>query len=263
MTKDGPEIPLLTSSNYWEWAVRVEDRLVAKDLDRYIREGVQRITDVEVAQDRKAISLIRSYVSLELLPYLLGVGSAREAWTMLSAVNTSSLQAKKLGLEEKLLGLKMSKAEDVTEYCARARRIQLELRSAGETVADHRLARCILHGLPMEFEGVRNILLFQAATEVNLDAMVTHLKVAEERMSRSVEQDATALAADKEKKRKKSMKKDAMKKVVCFQCGKPGHFKRNCPEGSRSADGNRESGQGVALTAWSGPDHGSDQHTLL
>jgi hypothetical protein len=139
---------------------------------------VQRSTDVEVAQDRKAIALIRSYVSLELLPYLLGFGSAREAWTMLSAVNTSSLQAKKLGLEEKLLGLKMSKAEDVTEYCARARCIQLELRSAGETVADHRLARCILHGLPMEFEEVRNIVLFQAATEVNLDAMVRWLRSA-------------------------------------------------------------------------------------
>jgi hypothetical protein len=35
--------------------------------------------------------------------YLLGVGSARAAWTVLSALNTLSLQERtKLGLEEKL-----------------------------------------------------------------------------------------------------------------------------------------------------------------
>jgi hypothetical protein len=56
MTKDG---------HYWEWSVKVEDRLVAEDLDRYIREGVARGTDAEDAQDRKKMALTRSYVSFD------------------------------------------------------------------------------------------------------------------------------------------------------------------------------------------------------
>ena len=60
MTKDGPEIPMLSSSNYWEWAVRVEDRLVCKGLDDCIRDGASRSTEAEVSNDRKALALLRS-----------------------------------------------------------------------------------------------------------------------------------------------------------------------------------------------------------
>lgn len=257
MTKDGPEIPLLTSSNYWEWAIRVEDRLITKGLDDYIREGAVRNTEVQMNNDRKAMALIRTYVSLEMLPYIRGLTSARPAWVALAAQNAQTLQAKRLGLEEQLINLRMGKSEDVTEYCARARRVQLELTGAGDEVPDHRLARSILNGLPDEFEAVRNVLLLQAATEVNLDAILMHLKAAEERMNRATDQDAAALAA--QNRQQKKAKKSSVKNIVCFKCGKPGHFKRDCPEGSRSTKTSR----GVALTARSTANPAEDGHHTL
>jgi gag-polypeptide of LTR copia-type len=106
-------------------------------------------------KDRKALAQIRSQVSLQLLPYLAGVQTAREAWKRLVTVNESTMQAKVLQLQENLLQLKMQKTEEVTEYCARARHIQLELASVGQRIDDHRLIRRVLMGLSRAFSGVR------------------------------------------------------------------------------------------------------------
>jgi transposase InsO family protein len=227
MGNDGPEIPSLTSSNYAEWRVRIVDRLINKEVDEYIEEGVRMATETDRKKDRKALAQIRSHVSLQMLPYLEGVQTAREAWTRLATVNESTMQAKVLQLEEKFLQLKMQKTEDVTEYCARARRIQLELASVGQKVDDQRLIRRVLMGLPKAYSGVRDIVLFQ--NNIDVDRVVAQLKVAEESMGRKTEEESTALAAAEKKKGKHQKKK-----IICFKCGKPGHMKRNCPESANS-----------------------------
>lgn len=71
MTRDDDlKMHLLQSLNFGEWAVRVEDRLMTKSLDQFIRECVIKDTQEKIRNDRKASSLIRSSVSMQLLPYL-------------------------------------------------------------------------------------------------------------------------------------------------------------------------------------------------
>jgi hypothetical protein len=225
MERDGPEVPMLTSSNYWEWRVRIEDRLIIEGFDEYISEGVTVRTEEQRRDDRKALALIRSHVGLELLAYLHGVSSARDAWKKLKIVNQPALQAKIAHLEEQLLHLKMQQGEDSTEYCARARSVQLELACVGQPVDDQKVIRRILMGLPESFSSVRDTALRQGTVDV--DEIVAQLKVAEARMSQNIREKATALTADDKNK----LDKRRNKKGTCFRCGKPGHIKRDCPLG--------------------------------
>ena len=80
MKSDTPAIPQLCSSNYWEWRFRIEDKLISKGLDGYLRENALRDTDARVAEDRKALALIRMHVSVGMLPYLQTVTTAYDAW---------------------------------------------------------------------------------------------------------------------------------------------------------------------------------------
>ena len=224
MGNDIFEVPLLTSSNYAEWRVRITDRLIDKGLVRYIREGATRDTEEALEKDERALAQIRARVSMQMLSYLDGVTTAREAWTMLEGVSRSTMQAKILQLEEDLLHLKMRKTEDVTEYCARARRMQLELASVGQPLDNQKLIRRVLMGLPKEYSVIKNILLFQET--VDIDRAVAQLKVAEESMGMKTQEEATALSVDKGKQKHR-------KQIKCFKCGKLGHIKRNCPEMSK------------------------------
>jgi hypothetical protein len=84
------------------------------------------------------------------------------------------------------------------------------------------LIRCILRGLPEEFANVTEFLLYQSGLAA--DTVVSHLRVAEQRLAGAVEGATVLKAAAK--------RPFDVSKVRCFRCHQYGHMKRNCPEGS-------------------------------
>jgi hypothetical protein len=236
-----PDVGLLDSDlDFSEWVTRVTDLLVYKELDTCVeQDGNQLATAAEKSRDRKALSIIRSHVAPALLPYVQGLSTAKEAWDTLHQLYSTSLEAKKSLLEERLLKLQKAKSEDIASYVARAQKLRLELMSAGERISDDRVIRSILRGLSDEFKGVTEVLLFQS--DLTIAKLLTHLKVAEERMSGSSSEDALALkaAAAKEKKKKNF-------NLECWNCGRRGHLKRDCRQPPK---GDKKSKDGVAMTA--------------
>jgi hypothetical protein len=220
MGKSEPDVGMLDSQNYWEWRVRMEDLLIYKDLWDYLSKNEADIrTQEEKRGDRKALSLVRSHVAQEYLPYIQSATHAKGAWDVLSTLHATSLGAKKSLLEDQLTDLTKEKSEDTAAYCGRAQKLRLQLIATGEACSDDRLIRAILRGLPGEFSNVREVLMYQTA--LTMDRVLTHLQVAEERIY-SVEK-VTALKA------RTSIKPDKdMSKVKCYGCGKMGHIRRDC-----------------------------------
>lgn len=238
---DTPEVGMLDSSNYWEWSTRMHDLLAYKGLALWLERDGDSIPAGQPElrqQDRKALALIRSHVSVALLPYLADKTCARTAWGQLALLQRSTLNAKKSLLEDQLLTLKKLASEDVQAYVGRAQKIQLELRSTGENPSEERVIRCVLRGLPEEFANVRDMMLYQVGT-LSLPNVTANLMLAEEQIGKKQLEESTAL---------KAVKNFDRSKVKCFRCHKRGHFKRDCPLGKRF----RESSGAVSLTAVAG-----------
>jgi hypothetical protein len=166
----------------------MEDLLIYKDLWDYLSKNEADIrTPEEKRGDRKALSLVRSRVAQEYLPYIQSATHAKGAWDVLSTLHATSLGAKKSLLEDQLTDL----TKDIAAYYGRAQKLRLQLIATGEACSDDRLIRAILRGLPGEFSNVREVLMYQTA--LTMDRVLTHLQVAEERIY-SVEK-VTALKA--------------------------------------------------------------------
>jgi hypothetical protein len=101
MGKSEPDVGMLNSQNYWEWKVRREDLLIYKDLWDYLSKDEADIqTPDEKRGDRKALSLVRSHVAQQYLPYIQTATHAKEAWDILSTLHATSLGAKGNFLED-------------------------------------------------------------------------------------------------------------------------------------------------------------------
>jgi hypothetical protein len=233
MSKDAtPGVGILETNGYWEWACRMQDLLVYKELgDCITREGLLLAEDAEKLRDRKALALIRSHVSGALLPYIVNKESAKQVWDALKELNVRSLNARKAMLEDELSHLKKAASEGVTEYCARAQQLRLELHGAGEAVSDDRVIRALLRGLPKAFATVRETLLYQ--DNLTLDKVSTHLRGAEERLD---QQDGDAIA----------LKVSGKKRIRCYHCHELGHIRKYCPKLGKKQ---KTEADAVAMTA--------------
>jgi hypothetical protein len=181
MGKSEPDVGMLDSQNYWECRVRMEDLLIYKDLWDYLSKNEADIrTPEEKRGDRKALSLVRSHVAQEYLPYIQSATHAKGAWHVLSTLHATSLGAKKSLLKDQLTDLNKEKSEDIAAYCGRAQKLRLHLITRGEACSDDQLIRAILRGLPGEFSNVCDVLMYQTA--LTMDRVLTPLQVAEERI---------------------------------------------------------------------------------
>jgi hypothetical protein len=80
MGKAELDVGMLDSHNYFEWRVRMEDLLIYKDLGDYLTIKEDQIQSPEQTRgDRKALSLLRSRVTQQYLPYVQASTHAKQA----------------------------------------------------------------------------------------------------------------------------------------------------------------------------------------
>jgi hypothetical protein len=77
--------PLLTKTNYTEWALIVKIKLQARNIWEAIEPG-----DVTLQEDRMALDAITSAVSHEMLASLAVKATAAEAWEAVRSLQISS-----------------------------------------------------------------------------------------------------------------------------------------------------------------------------
>jgi hypothetical protein len=189
------EVGQLTADNYWEWAIRMEGLLVYKDLGECIYRDARALhaNDPQRQRDRKALVLIQSHVSSNLLPMVVIHQTAKAVWDALRVMHDNILAASKATLEDKFTSLKKENSECMEEYINRAQRIRLQLHTQTEPVSDERLQRAILRGLPQEYTYVRETLLLQS--NLTLSQMSQQLRSAEDRLGSKDSSEATILKA--------------------------------------------------------------------
>ena len=206
-----PAVELLDVDNYATWRSKMKFLLITKGLWTAVTGD-----SVDEEKDAKALAQIGLHVKDHHLPVLEGCGTAKMAWEKLEAVYQAKSNARKRQLRKELAQLRMTPAEPLAKYVARAKEIQNQLRAAGYDVADQEVVWTVLAGLPPAYETVVTVLETGTDSDVKLDDILPKLMPVEQRLSTtgaSTRNEVAFLAkADRE----------------CWYCGKKGHVRRNC-----------------------------------
>lgn len=262
----GPLVwPQLTKTNYPIWVIKMR---VAMQSAR-IWEAVERTTaDYEV--DREALYAIYQSVPDSFMPSLAGKDSAKAAWETIRAahvghdrVQQASLQAMRLEFEQ----LKMGDAEAVDDFAARLNTLVAKLRTLGDMVTELRSVQKFLQAAPARYmQIVTSIEQCVPLNTLSVEDLIGRYKAYDERVrmrfgdpqegehlmfSRSQWQkyeekkkggDRASSSSRKNSEQGKpktegqssdSQKSDwkfDIRKVKCHNCGRKGHFKRDCTQ---------------------------------
>lgn len=222
----GLTVARLGDGNEAAWLRDIRSLLIFSDLGKAIEPDAT----PSAKENAKALALINLCVSEHRKVELQGCTSALAAYQLVEALHQSQSVAMGVQLKRQLNSLMKKSQESMVAYVNGARDIQSRLSAAGINIPEGEVVLAVLAGLSTEYDGVVTA-LEGGVTELTFEDVMPKLLAAEQRVGHlksplglGIEHAHVMI--------QKGMRNTAnMPRVVmCWNCGKQGHVRRNCPE---------------------------------
>jgi hypothetical protein len=178
--------PLLTKTNYTEWALIMKIKLQARNLWEAIEPE-----DVTLQEDRMALDAITSAVPQEMLASLAVKVTAAEAWEAVRSLRIDSeavrnVRAQRLRTEFESIRFKES--ESVDDFTMRLGSLVAALGTLGEVIKEQQVVQKLLRVVPKHLSQVAVVIeVTQDLSKLTLEDAGGRLRTVEDRV---VEDDA-------------------------------------------------------------------------
>jgi uncharacterized membrane protein YgcG len=176
--------PVLTRSNYAEWALVMQVNLQAAGLWDAIELG----TD-DYREDRSALAALLRAVPVEMQAGLARKESAADAWEAIRAIQMGGDRIKEATadkLRRDFGELQFKSGECMEDFSLRVSTVANQLRALGDKISDKEVIKKILHSVPDYLEQVAiSIETLLDLNSMSIEEATSHLRAVEERKKKS------------------------------------------------------------------------------
>lgn len=232
--------PMLTRTNYTDWALVMRVNLQAQGLWSAIEPGY-----AEYQEDRMALSAILRAVPPEMLSTLAVKDTAKEAWESVKTMRVGVArvrEAKAQTLRNEFELIRMKESESVDDFSMRLNAIVNNLRMLGDPLEEEKVVQKFLRVVPSRFVQVAIAIeqLLDLKT-LSIEEVTGRLRTVEERYrpgdnDGAVDGGRLLLTEEQWLERRRNRKKNGdtfdKSKVRCYNCQEYGHYswEKKCHE---------------------------------
>jgi hypothetical protein len=238
-------------TDFWYWKMQIEDYLYGMNLHLpLLGEKPDSMKDDEWALlDRQVLGVVRSTLSRTVVRNIVKEKTTAGLMAALSSMYEKPSAIKKVHLMKKLVNLKMAEGTPVAQHLNEFNTITNQLSSMEINFDDEIRALIVLASLPNSWEAMRmvvsnsagkSILRYEDIRDLILNEEVRRRHRGEtlssgfalnlETSGRGQEKNSSR---SRSKSRKGRSKSGSRQQTECWNCGKTGHFRRNCMEPKR------------------------------
>ncbi|CAM0951982.1 unnamed protein product [Alopecurus aequalis] len=227
--------PLLTSTNYTAWAIRVEAILDSHGLWEAVSPAEGEV--VNAGKNKTARAHLLQALPEDILMQVSTKKTAKEVWDSLKTrfVGADRVKAARLStLRGEFDKLHMAEGELLDDYAGKISGMAARYASLGSTLGDAAMVKKLLDTVPDRlYSAMAGIEQFCNVETMAFEEALGRLKAFEERSRRRVQaggerSDSQLLLTAAEWQAREKLKSPG-KKGKCYNCGVRGHFSRECP----------------------------------
>ena len=179
--------PMLTRSNYAEWAMLMEINYEAME----IWEVIDPRTNVRRSQDRQAMGALMRSVPKEMWGTLGAKKTVKEVWEVVKIMRIGADRVKEVNVQKLIRefeNIEFKEGESVEDFGMRITNLVTNIKSLGESIDDTRVVKKFLRVVPPRFNQVAvSIEMFCEMKDLTVEDLVGRLRAAEDRLEDKVE----------------------------------------------------------------------------
>lgn len=219
-------VKLVDSSNYLPWKFQV--KILLKNLtNSELLEKNKTDDGVDQAKwtkaDLAAQKIIVTSVSERVLVTLTSCTTSKMMLDRLEALYGQKADQALHRLEQEFYAATFDKEGGIAGHIAKLENLAYEMTALGETVSERMLIGKILNTLPEKYNHFHSAWDSTPTAERTINNLMARLLTEEARLNGQEHTEALAAKYHQKKPRQLEERK-------CFLCGRPGHFKKDCPK---------------------------------
>lgn len=221
-------------NNFKQWKFQIKCALKANGIDISVPKPETNSTDW-LKKDGTAMFIITSSMDLKQITLVENCETAQEIMSKLESVYEQKSELNKMLVHERFYQYKMSLNDSVAQHISKVENLAQQLKDSGEKVSDMAIITKILGTLPAKYRSLRQAWMSLDPAKQTLTNLTARL-LDEEASIAGEEEHETALfvANTKQKKMNEAsgsgacQNKPAKHRFECYNCGKRGHFSKEC-----------------------------------
>lgn len=243
---------IFNGKDFNNWKFRMEVLLREHDVEKFVEKSLEEFEEIAIThlddadsrarkkkleeemrrKERKCFSLIVQRIGNDYLEYVKDKATPKAAWASMCGNFERKGVLNRMFLRRKLLLLKLKENGNLVNHIHEFEKILRDLKSAGGKMEKEEEVCQLLVSLPESFESVTAALENLQPEELTMELVKGRLLDHDiKKKSMNIEYRSESKKAQNEfEDQPSAMTGCSKKEIVCFTCGKKGHYKNNCPE---------------------------------
>lgn len=221
-------------TNFRQWKFQVKCALKANGIDISIPKPATNESDW-LKKDGMAMYILTSSMDLKQITLIENCETAQEIMLKLESIYEQKSELNKMLIHERFYQYKMSVSDSVAEHISKVENLAQQLKDSGESVSDLAIITKILGTLPTKYRSLRQAWMSLDPKQQTLINLTARLLDEEASITCEEEQETALLVANTKQKNQKeasastsTQNKTTKHRFECYNCGKRGHFSREC-----------------------------------